>query len=401
MIYDAIIIGGGPAGLMAANMLNEKKVNYLLIEKNERVGKKILLTGGKRCNVTNNLSVKDFIEALNLKDKRFLYEALNQFGPKDVIAFFKSKGLNLILENNFKYFPETQKSQSVIDALMQGIDQHRIVYKSAVKRISIVEEVFLIETQTEQYSTKKVLLSTGSNAYPTVGSSGDGLIFAEKLGLPIIPFTPAETYVYSSDVQEHHKDLQGVVIHQSTISIKQTKKRYTGDLLFTHFGLSGPVILHASEDIYDSIEEGKNILTIQMTDLNEEALMALLRDFRMKMPQQFLEHLLTKKLALKVLAQSGVRPVKIAELSSKEIQSLMNGLTAFEIKLDRVESIEKAFVNRGGIDTKSIDPKTMQSKLINHLYLAGELTNLHGPIGGFNITIALSTGRLAGLSMAK
>jgi len=401
MIYDALIIGGGPAGLMAANMLEKNKINYLLLEKNERVGKKILLTGGKRCNVTNNLSVVEFINELNLKDKRFLYHALNAFGPKDILRFFKDRGLNLILENNFKYFPETHKSQSVVDALLQEVDAKRIRFASAVKKVSQVDGLFHIETLHETYTAKQVLISTGSKAYPSVGSSGDGLVFAEKFGIPVIPFTPAETYVYSDEVKAKHLDLQGVVVKNTTLKILNTKKQFQGDLLFTHFGLSGPIILQASEDIYDAIEAGHKEISISFTDQTKDQISAQLKDFRVKTSMQFLEFFASKKIALKILESTLVRPIKLAELSGKEVEALIDNLTQFKIRLDRVESIDKAFVNRGGVDTKALDPKTMHSRFIKGLYFAGELTNLHGPIGGFNITIALSTGRLAALSVVE
>ena len=183
MIYEAIVIGGGPSGLMAANILEQHQVNYLLLEKNDKVGKKLLLTGGKRCNITNALSKEDFIQSLTFKHKRFLYPAIKDFGSPEIIEFFKSNGLNLVLEENFKYFPETMKSASVFEVLTKNLNLNRIKFHHAVKDIIKTEDGFILRTSDEEILTKRVIVATGSNAYPTTGSSGDGLIFASKLGL--------------------------------------------------------------------------------------------------------------------------------------------------------------------------------------------------------------------------
>lgn len=392
IMYDCIVIGGGPAGLMACNEL-EGKANYILLEKNDKVGKKLLLTGGKRCNITNNLSVRDFIESLNITHKRFLFPALTQFGPKDVIQFFNLRGLELELEQNFKYFPKTSKSQSVLDALLKGISVDRIHYNEPAKRITQKESFYVVETEQTQYSTKNLIIAVGSNAYPTMGSSGDVIPFAKSLGIPFKPFTPAETYLFSDQVKLIHNDLQGVSLH-TKLTINQDKKSHEGDILFTHFGVSGPLILHLSELIYERLTHEPVKLYIELVDIDPIAIFNEKRTTK-EYVLSVLESFTTKRLAKKVMDLTQIENKRVSNMKKTEIFALNQVLKAFEIPIDRVEVKEKAFVNAGGIDVKVLSPQSMQVLTHPGLYFVGESTDLQGPIGGFNITIALSTGRLA------
>src|SRR5690554_2030578 len=402
MIFEALIIGGGPAGLMAANVLEKNKVNYKLLEKNEKCGKKLLLTGGRRCNVTNHLSISDFIDTLTFKHKKFLYHALTSFGSKDVIDFFNVHGLELVLENNFKYFPKTEKSLSVLESLLKDIKQENILYQQAVKEIHKEDDVFKVVTKNDTFYAKNVIVAVGSNSFPSTGSSDDGLLFAKHLGIDYKEFTPAETHVYSNEVKEKYKEFQGVSLSQRTVSIKNTKIAYQGDLLFTHFGLSGPVIMHLAEFIYDDILlNGKSVLEFSLADVSEEDMLSsILSDAHMFIHKK-LEDYTTKRVIDVILEQLNIKFKKIAEIKKSDIMNIVNKLTHFQIIIDKVEDKEKAYVNKGGIDVKSLDPKSMQVKAINHLYFVGETTDLHGPIGGYNITIALSTGRLAALDIVS
>lgn len=401
--YDAIIIGGGPAGLMAANVLSEHKVRFLLLEKNDSLGRKLLITGGKRCNVTNRHDVDGFIQALNFKHRKFLYPSLKSFGTEDVIRFFKSRGLGLVLEENLKYFPETHKSQSVLDALVKGIDKDAILYKSAVRNIRIEDEGFSVRTLEKDYHATCVVIATGSNAYPQTGSNGDGLVFAGKLGLKTIPFTPAETHVYASYVTSILKDLQGVSIPISTIRIPGTKVVHQGGLLFTHFGLSGPAILHAAEDIDEAIRQGLHDITVSLVSMDNETWMDLYEKAKSENQTliRFLESMCVKSVAKKVLELTMIPNRPLKEISAKHQQTLMEWLYFMKIPIDRVETKERAFVNKGGISTEEIDPKTMAIKKIPGLYAIGETIDVHGPIGGFNMTMAMSAGYVCGHDIAR
>lgn len=394
MIYEAIIIGGGPAGLMAANVLSEHHVRFLLLEKNDQLGRKLLITGGKRCNVTNRYSVDQFISNLNFKHKKFLYPSLTSFGPTDVIQFFKQRGLTLVLEEDLKYFPETNKSSSVLEALVKGIDPKSIVMRSSVKNIRIDDELFSIKTSDQHYLAKYVIIATGSTAYPQTGSSGDGLHFAEKMGITVIPFTPAETHVYASYVPNHLKDLQGVSILNSEIKIPGTKIVHHGGLLFTHFGLSGPAILHAAEDIDEALRQGIHEIIISLVTMNAKELSSKIEEgkIRNELLLKFLESNLPKSVARKVLELTAIPNKNMKEISIKQFQTLIDTCLSLKIPIDRVETKERAFVNKGGISTSELDPKTMQVKKIKGLYAIGETVDVHGPIGGFNITIAMSAG---------
>jgi hypothetical protein len=403
MIYDAIVIGGGPAGLMASNVLSEHRVHFLLLEKNDQLGRKLLITGGKRCNVTNRYSVDEFIAHLNFRHKKFLYPSLKAFGPSEVISFFKKRQLNLVLEENLKYFPETNKSSSVLEALVSGIDPNRIRLRSNVKNIRIEDGCFSIKTAEESYLARHVVIATGSNAYPYTGSSGDGLHFAEKLGINTLPFTSAETHIYASYVPSFLKDLQGVSVPNSEIRIPGTKVIHHGGLLFTHFGLSGPAILHAAEDIDEAIRNGFHDITISLVDMSRQTLQNNIDVARTnnELLLRFLESIVSKNLAKKVLEITQMDNKHMKEISNKQYQTLMDALLTLKIPVDRVEVPERAFVNKGGIDTAELDPKTMRVKKIQGLYAIGETIDVHGPIGGFNITMAMSAGFAAAHDIAN
>lgn len=398
MIYDVIVIGGGPAGLMTCGVLNKKSINYLLLEKNEKLGKKLLITGGKRCNVTNNLNVDDFISSLTMKHKRFLYGALNDYGPKDVLEYFKDNGLNLILENNLKYFPETNKSSSVLEVLKRNIDLKKVRLNSYVKRIVKKEDIFIISTIDNTYKSKKLVVATGSNSYPATGSSGDGLLFAKQLGIDYKKFTPAETHVYSEYVTSNLPDLQGVSLVNTKVRILGTKIENTGGLVFTHFGVSGPTILHSAEFIYEELQNRNVSIAFGLTEKSKEEVINLIEQGKQdnRLILKILEKLTTKRLSKKVLELSNIENKNIKEISKKDISKIIELLTNFTIPIDRVQSKEKAFVNAGGIITKGLNPKTMESKKVPGLYFIGETVDIHGPIGGFNVTIALSTGYKCG-----
>jgi predicted Rossmann fold flavoprotein len=394
MIYDAIVIGGGPSGLMAANQLEKNNINYLLLEKNEKPGKKLLMTGGKRCNVTNNQSVDSFISALNLKHKKFLLNALNQFGPKEVINFFKDNHLALELEDNFKYFPETKKSISVLEALLANINKNKIVINQAVKDIKKENELFMLTTSSNTYISKNVVIAVGSNAYPTTGSSGDGINFAKKFGINYIPYTPAETHIFSNYVKDELKDLQGLSLSNIKVKIDQTKTSHQGDLIFTHFGLSGPVIMHLSEDIFKELEKNEVFIVLNLVDKNFEELNQLFNRNQKELILSQLDQLMPKRLSKKILELLNISNKKVIELSKKDLNLLIENIINFKIKIDSVQVKELAYVNAGGIDTKELNPKSFEVKNIPGLYFIGETVDVHGPIGGYNITIGLSMGYL-------
>jgi len=396
-VYEAIIIGGGPAGLMAANALHERNVDYLLLEKNDQPAKKLLLTGGKRCNMTNNLSVPAFIESLNMKHKKFLYPALSNFNSQDILNFFKMRGLTFSLEQDIKYFPDTGKSQSVRDALLKMLDLNRILYRQSVKSLTNEHDHWVIKTQDDTYYAHNVLVATGSKAYPTTGSSGDGFLFAERLGIKLEPLYPAETHVYADLVKKELSDLQGVSIQQAHFRIENSKAKYPGAVLFTHFGLSGPSVLHASEDIARRLETEEVHVLFSLSEYDDNHIK---KEFetsirKNELLSQCLDKLLTKRLAKFVITRLGLDNQHLKSLGAKDVDMIIQFIVNFKVKIDRVETLEHAFVNAGGISVKELDPQSMMVKKYPGLYFIGEVTDLQGPIGGFNMTIAFSTAQLA------
>jgi len=392
MIYDAIIIGGGPSGLICANEFQKNSINYLLLEKNDSVGKKLLITGGKRCNITNNLNITEFIDSLTLKHKRFLFKSLNLFGPKNIISYFENLGLTLKLENNFKYFPSTNKSASVLEALLKNIDEKNIKVNQEVLNIEWINNIYTIKTNTFQFNAKRVIIATGSKSYPSTGSNGDGIKLTKRFNLLYDAFTPAETSVYSSYVTKELSDLQGVSLLETTLKIKNTKLKTTGALGFTHFGLSGPAVFHLSESIYLESLKNNRTISFNLTSKSEKELYSIFAHSQNVYILKVLERLTIKRIAKKILELLKVPNKKLIELSKKDISRIILMLVNFEVEVDRVETVEKAFVNRGGIKTSELNPTSFEVKKQPGLFLVGETVDLHGPIGGFNITIALSSG---------
>ncbi len=397
-MIDCIIIGSGPAGLMAANVLEQNQAKYLLIEKNHQTGRKLAISGGTRCNVTNKYSPSEFIDKLKIKNKRFLYSTLTNFGTKETVAFFENQGVSLTLEKGYQYFPKSSKSQDIIDALTKNLNMSNFLFDTKVEEIVKQDNGYLVKTLKATYFTINVIIATGSKSFPKTGSTGDGFQWGKLFNHQTVPFYPAETHIYCEEVKQYKKYLQGISLPNCEVHINNQKKMYSGGLIFTHYGLSGPVIQDISELLYFALKKGKAALKIKVTDYAKEIILATLnkQENQPKKILKVLEKLTIKRLARYLLLKLDFKEDKlVSSLSNYEKQLLLNELWQFEIQVDRVENIENAFVNGGGISTNEINPKTLESKLNNGMYFVGEVLDVHGPIGGFNITMALSTGYTA------
>lgn len=397
-MYDVIIVGAGASGLMCAVECENQKLNYLLLEKNSIPGKKILISGGTRCNVTNNLDVEEFIGKLTIKNNKFLYPALYSFGPTHVLDFLSANNLECVLENNFKYFPKTNKAQSVVDALIRNINLNRIEYHVNVNKIEKDQESFIIHTNRKIYKSKNVVIATGSKSFPKTGSTGFGLEVAKTFDVNYTDFTAAETHMYSRQVVKNLSELQGTSITSAHVKVIGTNIEHNGDLLFTHFGLSGPAIYHLSEFLSDKKEP--TVISISFTNFNDSQLRDLFNTSGIKV-LKLLEQCVSKRVARKILNILQLENKNINELSKNIIDEMIETLLRYRITIDRVEDREKAYVNKGGISLSELHPSSMESKKIKGLYFIGETVDVHGPIGGFNITIAFATGYLTALAIKE
>lgn len=389
-----VIIGGGPAGLMAAYQLQEAQVDYILLEKNPLLGKKLLITGQGRCNVTNHLNTNQFINQLTLPHRKFLYSTLSTFGTTEVVTFFAENKVPLYQDGDLKYFPKSNKAIDIRDVFSNKVLENTRL-NTEVKSISYKNK-FIIKTNNDTYEARKVIVATGSKSFPKTGSNGNVMKFAQSLGIQTTEFYPAETSVYSAFVQRNKDRLQGIAIQNSVVALKNTKHKHTGDLLFTHFGLSGPAIFHLSETIYHELKNGNNVLEVSLSNAAENLVANQLENADPKLHiLKFLEQYTIKRLAKFLLSCLQMENVKIASISQKKKEQIMDALFRFNIKIDKVEDCDKAYVNGGGVLVKELNPKSFESKLIPGLYFIGEAVDIHGPIGGFNITIALSSGMSA------
>lgn len=398
-MYEVAIIGSGPSGLMAANVLKQANVSFILIEKNPIPGRKLLITGGGRCNVTNAYSKREFMDSLTV-NKRFLYSALERFSTSEIISFFRDKGVELVLDKDFKYFPKSNKSFDVVSALTSDI-MNNLALNEEVMHIQ-KKEVFEIQTNKRIILAKNVVVATGSTSYPKTGSTGFGLDIASHFDINTLPFYPAETSVYSSFIKKNKEDLQGLSFQNVTVTIPGTKHKSQGDILFTHFGLSGPSIQHISEYMYQELPHKKTV-SFNTSHVKEEEIRQLFIDAKEtnKTLQRVLEQLTVNRFAKFLLTSNQIPNTKVKETSKKIINRLIQLLTHYQVEIDRVEDVNNAYVNGGGVDTKELHPNSFEAKKVAGLFFVGETVDVHGPIGGFNITIACSMGHAAAQSIIQ
>ena len=400
-----IIIGGGAAGIAAAIAAAECGKKAVIYEKNEKLGKKLYITGKGRCNVTNNCDMDQLFAGV-VTNKRFLYSAFYGFTNTDIMELLEDAGCRLKTERGGRVFPVSDKSSDVISALskrLRALDVD-IRLNEGVKELWL-EEGALKGVILEAASA--VIVATGGLSYPTTGSTGDGYRFAKEAGHSVtgtspalVPFTTEETVV---------KDLQGLSLRNVEVVIRDGKKelyRDFGEMLFTHFGVSGPVLLSASSYIAKRLKKGNVTLSIDLKPaLSAEQLDArILRDFDEAKNRQYknaLNHLLPSKLIPVMIERSGISPEKqVNEITREERKRLAEAVKSFTLTINGLRGFNEAIITQGGITVKEVNPSTMESKLLKKLYFAGEVLDLDAVTGGFNLQIAWSTGVLAGRSAA-
>ncbi len=410
-----IVIGGGPAGMMAAITAAENGNDVMIIEKMPTFGKKLLITGKGRCNITSSLYMSEFIKNTP-GNGVFLYSAFQNYTNKDIIEFLRRQGLEVKEERGNRIFPVTDKSIDVLNCFLSRIKELNIKYRlnTKVEKILIKNnEVLGVRTNKEIIQTEKIILATGGKSYPLTGSTGDGYKIAEELGHKIIPIKPSlvPLEVYEKDIC---KSLQGLSLKNTKIrliDIERNKVVYEdfGEMIFTHFGISGPTILSSSAHLvrYKGIEEllkNKKIkisIDVKPAMTEEQLDNRILRDFKEYKNKQFkhsLDKLLPQKMIPEVIKLSNINEEKrVNEITKEERKQIIKLLKNFEITIKGFRPVEEAIITSGGINTKEINPKTMESKLIKGLYFAGEIIDVDSYTGGFNLQIAYSTGYTAGV----
>ena len=394
---DLVIIGGGPAGIMAAITASGNNKKVVLIDKNPSLGKKLLSSGNGKCNITNS----DLNTGKYSGDKEFLKKVFKQFDNKDLVSFFEKRGVMLKTEGFGRILPVTETSASILDALSDELARNKVTLRYAEQVLDINKNGarFTMKTGRAAYETKNVLIAAGSPAYPQLGGSADGYKLAGKFGHTITPLRPAIVPLELSGNWFHK--LQGVRVEaELQIVTKNWEKIYSGELLFTKYGISGPVTLDAALCMIDE-EKNKAKYFINFFPLFKEFFKGPLSaawDFRPeKTVFTFLSGFLPKKIALVLLPLLGIElSKKCKELTQKEREDIINSLSKWPITLKGPKTYKEAMVVAGGVATDELDPETMGSKKVKGLYFAGEDIDITGESGGYNIQFAFSSGYIAG-----
>lgn len=417
MNYDVIVIGGGTSGLMAAISAAENNAKVLLLEKGTKLGQKLLISGGGRCNVTNRLPVEEVIKHIP-GNGRFLFSAFSIYNNEDIIQFFEKMGVALKEEDHGRMFPVSNDSKSVLEALIQKLKKHNVDIRTNTTVKDVLYEnnqvVGVLLNDRTIINTKSVVLAVGGKSVPHTGSTGDGYAWAKKAGHTITELFPTEVPITSSEEFIHKKTLQGLALRDIELSVLNPKGKkvisHKMDMLFTHFGISGPAALRCSQFVY-KVQQKFKTKNVSMAidifpDKNEEILfqetMKIVKDEPKKAIKNVLKGLAPERYLLFLLAECTIEEsTPCNEISTLKIRELVQSFKNFTFIVNGTLSIEKAFVTGGGVSTKEVHPKEMSSKFMNGLYFCGELLDIHGYTGGYNITAAFVTGRLAGVSAAE
>src|SRR5690625_4447703 len=416
MEYDVIVIGGGPSGLMAAIAAAEHGANTMLLEKGKKLGKKLAISGGGRCNVTNRLPEEEIIKHIP-GNGRFLYSAFSVFNNEDIIAFFENLDVALKEEDHGRMFPVSNSAKSVVDALIHQLEKLQVTVQINTKAEAVHYDEHhhtVILSGGEKINTKAIVIAAGGKAVPHTGSTGDGYPWAKKAGHTITDLYPTEVALTSSEKFIKQKQLQGLSLRNVALSVldKRNKKMITHqmDMIFTHFGISGPAVLRCSQFVVKELKKGRNSIPMELDllpETHQDALHRKLFDYVEINPRKSIKNMLKELIDVPerfitfLLAQHEIdEDIKVSNISKDIIHTIVQQIKQFTFHVDGSLSIEKAFVTGGGIKTNEIIPSTMESKLTDRIFFCGEILDIHGYTGGYNITAALVTGRLAGMNAA-
>ena len=403
MKIDGIVIGGGPAGMFAAITAARRGQKVVLLERNDRLGRKLLITGKGRCNVTNNCTVDEVLKNVP-RNGRFLYSAMNAFPPEKIMAFFEENGCALKTERGNRVFPVSDKSQSVLEALQKAMRRAGVEVRTGRVREILTENgaVTGVRTEGETISCNWVILATGGMSYPATGSTGDGYAMAQALGHTVVPATgslvPLET------AGEDCQQMQGLALRNVDVKLLDSKGKKLfsdfGELLFTHFGVSGPTVLSASAHLKG---EGCRLVIDLKPALEEQKLDSrILRDlelYKNRSMENALTDLLPRSMIPVMLRRCGIDgKMQANSLTKQQRRALVEQLKGFDLTITGKRPVAEAIITSGGVKVSEIDPKTMQSKKTAGLYFAGEVIDCDAYTGGFNLQIAWATAYAAGMN---
>jgi predicted Rossmann fold flavoprotein len=416
MAFDVIVIGGGPSGLMASIAASSHGAKVLLIDKGDKLGRKLGISGGGRCNVTNNKELDELIKHIP-GNGRFLHSSLSNFGNKDIISFFENMGIELKEEDRGRMFPVSDKAKTVVDALINKVKSQgvQIITNSPVDRVNYeadtVVGVKLVNGETIRSAA--VVLATGGKSVPHTGSTGDGYAWVEAAGHTVTDLYPTEVPLTSNEAFIKNKEWQGLSLRNVTVSVWSPKGKkvieHEGDLIFTHFGLSGPAILRCSQFVVKLRKQFSVrdiLLTIDLfPEKSSDELHRLFQQTVSAEPKKAIKNalkgLVPERMLPQLLELAGLAAeVTYHNLPKQPWLKFIELLKRLPVTVNGTLSIEEAFVTGGGVHLKEVDPKTMGSKLMRGLYFCGEILDVHGYTGGYNITAAFSTGYTAGKSAA-
>jgi hypothetical protein len=410
-VFDVVVIGGGPSGMMAAGRAGEAGAKVLLLERNRNLGRKLLLTGKGRGNVSRaEFNPKDLVGQYG-REGDFLLHALSVFGPRETVEFFEKRGLGLKVERGKRIFPESDEAEDVLKALLEYLKEGnvRIMTGLQAKRIiargNRIEKIVLKDNK--EIFSRNYIVCTGGKSYPGTGSVGEGYGWLEKLGHTIIKPRPALVPLRIKESWPRHS--QGLSLKNVKLTVVQDDKKKDfrfGEMLFTHFGISGPIVLDLSGKIGELLEKGKVRLVLDLKpaldfQTLDKRLQSDFLKYGSKLFRNSLDDLLPQKLIPVIVKLSGIdSEKKTNEVRREERLKLLRLLKGMEMEVIDTLGFENAIVTLGGVSLKEIDAKTMGSKIVDNLFLAGEIINLHGPTGGYNLQQSWSTGYLAGQSAA-
>ncbi|WP_310259802.1 NAD(P)/FAD-dependent oxidoreductase [Fictibacillus barbaricus] len=415
MVYDCVVIGGGPSGLMASVGAAQNKARVLLIDKGDKLGRKLAISGGGRCNVTNRLPVEEIIKHIP-GNGRFLYSAFSVFNNEDIISFFENLGIELKEEDHGRMFPVSNKATDVVAALLRKIRELGVQIRTntPVKTIHFNDDHHEVVLESgETIATKSVVIAVGGKSVPHTGSTGDGYAWAKKAGHTITELYPTEVPITSNEPFIKQKTLQGISLRNVALSVWNPKgkliKAHQMDMIFTHFGISGPAALRCSQYVVKALKKF-NVPSIEMRidcfpDEHEETVIADIQKRISEEPKKTIKNvlrgMLPEKFLLFLIDQASIDCDLTADQVPKQaLRNLAQHMKSFSFHVNGTLSIEKAFVTGGGVSVKEIAPQTMASKMQEGLFFCGEILDLHGYTGGYNITVAFVTGNIAGTNAA-